>query len=107
MMSLKMGTIEKIRNTTVVVKVAQEYALMNLFQLLESRVGTYGMWNCGKSYFVSFVKGQAEQQDKIGTHTWPPVVYTLYFEISHVIFLCSMLSLFCAYAASDSSPCVG
>ena len=34
--------------------------------------------------------------------TWPPVYTPLHFDISHVVFVCSMSYLFCAHAANDS-----
>ena len=38
-------------------------------------------------------------------HTCPPVYTLLCFVISHVVFVCFMLSLFCEHASTDSSPC--
>ena len=38
-------------------------------------------------------------------YSWPPFYTPLYVDISHVIFICFMLSVICVHAATDSSPC--
>ena len=60
------------------------------------------LWQMILQLCTSFIEGQAERQDK---HTWPPVFTPLYFDISHVIFVCFMSSLLCVHAVTESSQC--
>ena len=59
---------------------------------------------CGTRYFENCMGlAKAKLNNIINlVHTWPPVYTPLNLDIRHVVFVCFMLSLFCAHAATDS-----